>query len=64
MDWYKFRDWMTLGLLTVGVYIFGDLNKNVANLNLTMAAITERIHYHEKILNKHDLDIDRLKTKK
>jgi hypothetical protein len=61
MNWDKFRDWMMLGLLTVGVYIFGDLNKNVQSLNVTMAIVTEKVMHHEKRIDKHEGDLDKLK---
>jgi hypothetical protein len=48
MDFVEFKDWMTLGLLSGGVYVLYSLKASVEELNTRVAVIIEKISHHER----------------
>lgn len=64
MNFNGFKDWIMLGLLTVGVYFVGNLASGVNDLNLKMAVFTEKVLVHDRQLEKHDTRIERLEHKR
>jgi hypothetical protein len=52
MDFAAFKDWVALGLLTCGVYIFWALKQSVDLLNIQMAVMIEKISGHETRITK------------
>jgi hypothetical protein len=64
MTFTGFKDWIMLGLLTVGVYFVGNLASGVNDLNLKMAVFTEKVLIHDRQLEKHDNRIERLEHKR
>lgn len=64
MDFAQFVEWVFYGLISgcfvYGVSILKNLNKSIETLNIQIAVIIEKISNHEKRLDKHDEQIDKL----
>lgn len=63
MNFNGFKDWLMLALLAAGVSIFWDMNRGVQQLHITMATIVEKVVTHDRRLDRHEVDIDRLKSR-
>lgn len=64
MSFHRFKEWAFLGLLTAGLYILWDMKKSVENLNEKVATVIERSMWHEKIINRHEDQINALLKEK
>lgn len=64
MDFAQFVEWVFYGLISgcfvYGVSILKNLNKSIETLNIQIAVIIEKTSNHEKRLDKHDEQIDKL----
>lgn len=67
MDFTEFVKYLLFGLLAgVAGYVINQINKltdSVVKLNINLAVILEKMVHHDKLLDKHDLEIENLKTK-
>jgi hypothetical protein len=48
--------------ITVGLVGYGV--KSIASLNEKMAVILEKVVYHDKLLDRHDFEINKMKENK
>lgn len=68
MDFTKFVEWVFYGVVSaIGVYgvsILSNLNQSVKILNERVAVIIEKTAWHEKWLERHDLELNRLDNNK
>lgn len=67
MDFSKFIEWAFLGIISgsaiYAVGILGSLRNSVNELNNKIATVIEKTAWHEKWLEKHDLEILNLRDK-
>lgn len=58
LNFSGFKDWILLGLLTIGVYILWDMKKSVESLNVSVAVVLERTTHHDSRINNIDLRLN------
>lgn len=67
IDFSQFVTWAFYGLITLifaySASILKELKDSVKTLNENMATMIERSTQHEKRLDKHDIEIDKLKDR-
>lgn len=66
MDFSKFVEWVFYGVVGYAaiavVQLLALLKKEIAELNSKIAIIIEKTAWHEKWLEKHDEEIQKLRT--
>jgi hypothetical protein len=67
VEWAQFVQWAFYGLITIiAMYTARSIKKLVSSvelLNKNVAVIIEKTKWHEKIIDKHDREIDALKSR-
>lgn len=68
MDFAKFIEWSFYGVVSgacvYGVSILAKLNESVKTLNEHVAVIIEKTAWHEKWLERHELELRKLREEK
>lgn len=68
MDFQKFVEWTFYSLLGgMAVYVvhqISELTNSVVELNKNLAVILEKMLWHDKMLDKHDAEIENLKSER
>ena len=65
MEFAKFIEWAFYGIVSgsavYAVSMLGKITRSIEKLNINVAVIVEKISGHEKILDRHEIEIVQLK---